>query len=295
MVSTATRRRAASLALMVLLAGAARIESSSSAGEDAITLIRRVIEAQESYQRAQRAFAFRERTVTRKLRKDTSVSSTESESYLVTPSPDGEYRRLISKDGAPLSARDEAKQRRELEKQIEEQLELSPEQREHKAQEKLDRRVERYRRRLEEALEVYRFEPLPDEALNGETLRVFRFTPKQGYEGHSRSTKILARMEGTIWIDAQRDQLAKLSLAFTNDLTFLGGVFGRVSAGTRAVVVGTLHENLWLLDDVDVELNARLYFLKRYRQHITIRYDDYRRFEVDTREVLSPLPASPQQ
>jgi hypothetical protein len=296
MLSPATLCLASSLALRALIgAQQPHGETGASAAEDAVTLIRRVIEAQDKHQRAQRAFAFRERTVTRKLESDGTVSATESESFLVTPSPDGEYRRLIATNGEPLSAADETKQRRKLEKHIEEQLRLSAEQRELKTEEKLAKRVERYRSRLEEALEVYRFEPLPDDTIDGQPVRVFRFTPKAGYEGRSRSTKILARMEGTIWIDSRRDQLAKLSLGFTKDLAFLGGVFGRVSAGTRAVIVGTLQESLWMLDDVDIDLNARLYFLKRYRQHISVDYGDYRRFEVDTLEVIAPPATSPQR
>ncbi len=281
--------------LLAVLETTPQVETPATAREDAATLIRRVIEAQEDQQRAQRAFTFRERTVTRKLRGDGSVSGTESVSFWVTPSSDGdEYRRLVAKNGKPLSARDEAKESRKLEKHIKEQLRMTPGQREKETQDKLAKRVERYQTRLEEALEVYQFEPLSDEILDDQPLRVFRFTPTAGYEGHSTATKILARMEGTIWIDPTRDQLAKLSVAFTQDLTFLGGVFGRVSKGTRAMLVGSLHENWWLLDDVEVELNARLYFFKRYRQDITINYEDYRKFEVDTREEVS-APATGSQ
>lgn len=265
---------------------------SEATREDAKTLIQRVIDEQERQQRAQRAFAFRERTVTRHLDKQRAVSKTESETFLVTPSAGGEYRRLVARDGHPLSARDDEKQESKLEKHIEEQLRLSEQQREQKTRDKLEARVKRYRSRLKEAFEVYNFDPLGDEVLDGESVRVFRFTPKPGYKGHSRSTKILARMEGTIWIDAERDQLAKLSLVFTKDLKFLGGVFGSVSKGTQATIVARLRENLWMLDEADLSLDARFYFLKRYRRHITVTYDDYRKFHVETEETLASKPVT---
>ena len=272
--------------LLLLLA-----QSPSEAGqEDAKTLIQRVIDGQERQQQAQRAFAFRERTVTKHLDGQGAVSKTESETFLVTPSTGGEYRRLAAKNGHPLSARDEAKEESKLDKHIEDQLRLSEHEREQKTRDKLEDRVKRYRSRLEEALEVYDFAPLADEVVDGESVRVFRFTPKPGYKGHSRSTKILARMEGTIWIDAERDQLAKLSLAFTKDLKFLGGVFGRISKGTQATIVATMRENMWVLDTADVSVNARFYFLKRYRRHITIAYDNYRKFHVETKETLTSKP-----
>ena len=273
--------------LLLLLA-----QSPSEAGqEDGNTLIQRVIDEQERQQQAQRAFAFRERTVTRYLDSQGAVSKTKSETFLVTPSTGGEYRRLVAKNGHPLSARDKAKEERKLEKHIEDELRLSEQEREQKTRDKLEDRVKRYRSRLEDAFEVYDFAPLADEVVDGESVRVFRFTPKPGYKGHSRSTKVLARMEGTIWIDAERNQLAKLSFVFTKDLKFLGGLFGSISKGTQATIVATMRENLWMLSDTDVSLNARFYFLKRYRRHITIAYDDYRKFHVETKETLTSKPA----
>ncbi len=159
----------------------------------------------------------------------------------------------------------------------------------------MESRVKRYRSRLKDALEVYNFSSLADERLDGESVRVFRFTPKPEYEGHSRTTKILARMEGTVWIDPERNQLAKLSLVFTRDLKFLGGVFGGVSKGTQATVIGAMRENLWMLDSADVALNARFYFLKRYRQHITVAYGDYRKFHVATEEAITSTPSTVQR
>lgn len=263
--------------------------------DDAKTLIQRVIDGQEHQQRAQRAFAFRERTVTRHLDKRGAVSKTVSETFLVTPGTGGEYRRLVARDGHPLSAKDEAKQERELERHIEKQLRLSEQEREQRTRDKMESRVKRYRSRLKDALEVYNFSPLADERLDGESVRVFRFTPKPKYEGHSRTTKILARMEGTVWIDPERNQLAKLSLVFTRDLKFLGGVFGGVSKGTQATVIGAMRENLWMLDSADVALNARFYFLKRYRQHITVAYDDYGKFHVATEEAITSTPSTVQR
>lgn len=260
--------------------------------DDAPSLIRRIIDAQEEQHWAQRTLTFRERTVKRNLEKDGTVSETESKTFIVTPTTGGEYRRLVAENGRPLSARDEAKEKRKLEEHTEEQLRLAPEEREQKTKEKLDERVERYQKRLKEALQIYEFEPLPDEVLDGQRVRVFHFTPKPGYRGHSRWTKILARMEGTVWIDARRDQLTKLSVEFTKDLNFLGGVFGRISKGTRATVVGKLRDELWVLDDVDAELNARMYFFKRYRQHITVSYDDYRKYDVEILETVAPAAAS---
>jgi hypothetical protein len=264
--------------------------AANAAREDAETLLTRVIESQERQQALTREYAFRETTVTRNLDSEGRVERAESEVALVTPGPDGEYRRLEGKDGRPLSPEEEAKEERKFQEYLREQLEMSPEERDRKSREKLKRRVERYQERLREAIEVYDFEPLPDEVVQDVRLRVFRFSPKPGYEGHSRSTKILARMEGKVWIDPHRDQLARLQVRFVKNLKFLGGIFGRVSEGTEASAEGWFDgEGVWLLDEVAVSLDARLYFLKSYRQQIEIDYHDFQRYRVDTDERIQPL------
>jgi len=265
------------------------ISLTISAREDAPTLLRRVIESQKRQQELTREYAFRETTVTRELDSEGRVEKTESEEVLVTPGPEGEYRRLVGKDGKPLNPEDELKEERKFQKYLKEQLRQAPEERDRKTKEKLDRRVKRFQERLTEAIEVFDFEALSDEVVQGVPLRVFRFSPKPGYEGHSRSTKILARMEGTVWIDPERNQLAKLRIRFVKSLKFLGGVFGRVSEGSEAEAEGWFDgEGVWLLDDIAVSLNARLYFVKTYRQRIDIDYHDYQRYRVDTEEKLKP-------
>ncbi len=270
---------------MVLLLALVISLTVSTENEDAETLLRRVIESQERQQRLTREYAFRETTVTRDLDSKGRVESTKSEVALVTPGPGGEYRRLLGKDGESLSPEEEAKEERKFQEYLKEQLRLSAEERDGKTREKLKRRVERFQERLREAIEVFDFEPLDDEVIQDVPLRVFRFSAKPGYEGHSRSTKILARISGTVWIDPRRDQLAKLQVRFVKNLKFLGGIFGRVSEGSEASAEGWFDgEGVWLLDEVAVSLDARLYFLKSYRQRIEIDYHDYQRYRVDTEE-----------
>lgn len=262
----------------------------SAGSEDAETLLLRVIESQERQQELTREYAFRETTVTRDLDSKGRVERTESEVALVTPGPDGEYRRLEAKDGKPLSPAEEAKEENKFQEFLEKQLRMPPEERDRKTKEKLKGRVERFQERLREALEVYDFQPLEDEVIQDVPLRVFRFSPKPGYEGHSRSTNILARMEGKVWIDPRRGQLAKLQVRFVKNLKFLGGIFGRVSEGSEASAEGWFDgEGVWLLDEVEVSLDARLYFLKSYRQRIEIDYHDFQRYRVDTEEQIKPI------
>lgn len=262
----------------------------TSGRPDGPTLLKRVIEEREHQQELERQYAFHERTTTRNLSKDGTIANAKSETFLVTPAPGGEYKRLIRKNGRPLDPDDEAKEEKKFQKYLEEQLKETAESLSQRTENKMKGRLERYGTRLKEALEVYDFENEPDETIDGISVRVFRFAPKPGYRPDSRSKKILARLEGRIWIDPGRDQIAKLELRFRESLKFLGGIFGRVSEGSQATARAWLDEDVWLLDRIDLSLDARLYFLKTYRQEVVIDYSHYEKFSVSTEERARTPP-----
>lgn len=264
---------------LFLFLGIAGSPAATKTGAE--TLLRRVIEHHEIQQEGWHGYSYRERVATRDFREDGSLLRGKSETFLVTPSPDGEYRRLLTRHGRPLSEQREAKEERRFREHLERLRALSPRQRRSRAEEKLASRVEKYRTRLSDAVEVFDFTAQPDEWIDGEPVRVFSFAPKPGYAGDSRSQKMLSRMEGVVWIDARRDQLARLYLRAREDLRFLGGIFGRVSKGSEARAEAFRDGDLWLLDRVEVDLDARFYFLKTYRRHVTIDYGDYREYSLD--------------
>lgn len=266
---------------------------AASEREDAEALLRRVIDFQDRQQELTRQYAFREKISTVDVDEEGAPQSSKSETYLVTPGPGGEYRRLVAKNGAPLPDKEEAKQEKKFQEYLDEQLGRTEEERRRDTEKKMKSRVERYRERLEEAIEVFQFEPLADAELDGKPVRVFRFEPKPGYRGHSRATKILARIEGTVWIDPERNQLARLHVRFRENMKFLGGVFGRISEGSEAVAEGFCADDaVWLLDQVEVSLDARFYFLKKYRQQMSFDYFDYRKYSVETEERVGSKPSS---
>jgi len=257
-------------------------------GRDARELLLEVVENQEHNQDLQRQYTCLETVTTEHFDKDGTVSKTESETFEVIPTAGGEYRRLVARDGQTLSPVDKAKEEDKYKKFLESQRELSPDER-RAAEDKLKNRAGRFETRLRQAIEVFNFSPLPDEELSGRRLRVFRFTPRPDYEAKVRATKLLQRLEGKIWIDPQQHQIVKLHLWFREDMKFLLGLFGRISKGTEAVAVQKrVGDEIWVLDNVDVTLYGRMYFLKRYRQRITYAYTDYREVAASTEESLPP-------
>ena len=271
--------------LFVLAATIASTQSYPAGRPDARRLIERVINKQELRQKQQREYSYLETITTEHFHKDGALDKVESKTFRVTPSADGEYRRLVAENGHPLPPKEEKKEEEKFQEYLEKQMELSEAERQRKTGEKLGSRLSRFQTRLRQALDVYEFTPLPDEKLRGRRVRVFEFSPRVDYEPRSRDAKILHRLEGTVWIDPRQSQIAKLHIVFREDMKFFFGVFGRVSKGSEATAEQWQDENgLWLLDHVTASLDARFYFLKKYRRRIVYSYTDYERYSVETDE-----------
>lgn len=252
---------------------------------DARRLIQKVMANQEAKQQLQRQYAYRETITTEYLRKDGSVDEIKSEAFQVTPSPDGEYRRLVEKDGHSLPSEKEKKEEEKFQKYLNKQLKLSSEKRERNTKEKLAGRVSRFQTRLREALEVYEFTELPVVRIEGNRIRCFEFSPRTGYKPHSKGTKMLDRLQGTVWIDPKQAQIVKLHIIFRKDMKFFLGLFGRISKGSEAVAAQLQAEDgLWLLENITASLEARFYFFKKYRRSIIYSYSDYQKYTVETDE-----------
>ena len=252
---------------------------------DARRLIEQVIANQEAKQQLQRQYAYRETTTTEFLGKDGSVDKAKSEAFQVTPSPDGEYRRLVAKDGQPLPPEMEKKEEEKFQKYLNKQLKRSAEERERNTEEKLTSRVNRFQTRLRDALEVYEFTELPVERIHGTRIRCFEFSPRSGYKPHSKGTKVLNRLEGTVWIDPKQTQIVKIHIIFREDIKLFFGLFGKVSKGSEAIVEQLQAEDgLWLLENITASLDARFYFFKKYRRRITYSYSNYQKYTVEMDE-----------
>jgi hypothetical protein len=265
--------------IVVALAG-----SAASPPDDARTLLLKVIENQERNEDLQRQYLYVETLTTDYLDGDGEVKRTESQTNEVTPTLGGEYKRLLAKDGRPLSAEETREEEKKLRQHLQKQMRLSPKEQEEAAA-RLKRRTDRFKTRLRESLEVYEFTPLPDAELDGRTVRVFGFAPRPGYKPRSRATSVLSKLEGTIWIDPAAAQIAKLHVTFREDFRMAGGIFGRISQGSEAIASQQRqNDEIWLLEGITVRLRARLYFLKRYNQVLTASYSDYRKFTVRTEE-----------
>jgi hypothetical protein len=161
-------------------------------------------------------YGFTQRTVEEKLDKAGNPEERTERVYRTVLIEGKPFRRLIEKNGAPLSAGD-LKKEAEREKKFREHL-----RKQKKPDDDGDEDVE-----FDNALiSRYQFHVLRKEPLGARQAYVLSFLPKTGTKlpDKKRIDRVLNRLEGMVWIVAKAYSMLKLDMHLTEPTSFIGGI-----------------------------------------------------------------------
>ena len=236
-------------------------------------------------------YTFTERHTEHRLNARGAITKTKSEVYEVYPSFESghTYRKLVERDGKPVSAKELAaqdqKQDADIEKQARKLAGESPE-----AQQKHENEL----RRKEDAVaaeifRVYDIAILGRETLDGRSTIALRFDPRPGYKPESRSGKILKKFRGRAWIDEVDHQVARVESELVDTLSFGLGIIARLKPGARVFFERRkINDEIWLPAVAHFTGSARLLLVKGLSIDAVSEYSDYRKFSVGTSVDYSP-------
>jgi hypothetical protein len=200
----------------------------------------------------------------------TSRASKRFQVYFVQKRP---VRRLVSKDGVPLSAREQA----EVDRKAEAQARAIAE----------GRTVsERPGIRLSLMADSFDFETIGREIRDGRATLALTFEPRPGAKaaGGNRTDALSRILHGRILVD-ETDRRVALIEAST-----IAGESAGVSTGVK---IGDLtvrmefvavEDHVWLPRRVETVAAGRAFFFRTFRVRQTTIYSNYRKFKVDTDE-----------
>lgn len=265
------------LVVAVLGAAAAR-------GEDAREIVRKSLDHDERSAAIARNYTFLEHDAQRQFDDQGGVKSTRSRTFDVTVQEESPYRRLIARDGKPLSADEEAGEKAKLQRSIEERRRETPSQRAKRLAE-WEKRRERQRKILREIPDAFQFTLAGDARIDGREVWVIRATPQPDYRAQSFEGRLLGKFAGTLWIDKTEYQWAKVEATAVETVS-LGWVLARVAKGAGLEVVQTrVNDEVWLPRHVLVTYRARIGLVKRISRQSEITYSDYRKFQAESHLV----------
>lgn len=194
------------------------------------------------------------------------------ETYEVTYYKDRRIRRLVEKEGQPLSGSALEKENRRIEKLVT-QLEKG-------TAPPLDNR----RLRLEDLLRATTFSNLRSEKLQNRVLMVCEFHARPGYKPANISERFVANLDGKLWLDEQALQLARAEFTLRDNFKVAGGLFFNMKAGTHFTDVETFYQEVWLPQSREFVMNAKAMIGVKIAIRNLVSFADYHRFDVNAKD-----------
>jgi hypothetical protein len=233
----------------------------------------------------QSRYSFRERTTELRLNPfGRTLGTGPVNVYEVYPHPDEEltYRRLVERDGEPVSAADLAEQDRHYRDK------LTAWQR-RLAREGTSARAERLQRVAEakakdeamsrEALEMFDFRITGRDTWQGQPAIVVSFTPRANSSPRSREGRIARAFAGRAWIHEFDYEVMNVEARAIDDVAFGWGMIARLHRGSTARFTRQKVDGAWLPVESRFEGTGKAFMVRRVVIKFARDYYDYRPFE----------------
>lgn len=246
------------------------------------TLVREVVQnGLRRSQNDQTHWSFRER-----VRKDGRI-----ETHEICQTNVGTVDRLIAINGQTLSAEQQRRDDVRLQELLANGSEI---------------RRERQKQREDSARQSRMFATFPDAfrykyAGTEGSLVKLTFEPNPQFVPSSRQEEVFHHLEGTMWIDPNQRQLARIDGRLTSEVRFAGGLLGHLDkGGVFSVRFKEVEPGHWLMAALDVEMNGRALLFKTIAVQEQREFDDYRLVPnglslEQAAELLEKQPNSPRQ
>jgi hypothetical protein len=205
---------------------------------------------------------------------DLRDSKTTSKTYQVMMIDGTPYNHLIARNGQNLSAEDEEQQTEQLREVCETRANQPADER-AKRQAKYRRGQQRMFEMMHEMIKALEFTLTGEATMDGRDVYVLRAQPRPGYQPSSRETKVLAAMQGTLWIDRKTYQWVRAEASVIKPVWF-GFFIAKVYPGTKFLLEQTPVEgDLWLPKHFRMQVKSAILFDHRDFTHDET-YRDYR-------------------
>ena len=225
-------------------------------------------------------YSYTETRIDREIDKAGNLIEKNSETVSLSFYKGFRIRRVIARNGKPLSASEQAKEDREVESQIKEIEEKIAKQEKRKSSARTPDDENR-RITLSDALKGSLLVNPRRERFGGRSVIVFDYEPNPEYKPQTRLEKLFALCSGAVWVDAESKQVVRLE-AFL--MQSAGNFIGKVKRGASFTLENELVNNeIWLPSRADINLSIKIFFAGININNL-IRYGDYKRFDTEVED-----------
>jgi hypothetical protein len=251
---------------------------------DFASLLARVKDHQKELDQLLEKYGYKETVSSREINKQGVFTEKENETYEISFFRGFRIRRLVAKGGKPLSESDQAKEDRRIEKLVKD-LEAGKD---------VDDPFKNRRLNIGDLLRACRFVNPRRERFRQRDVIVSDFEPDQSFKPSTTYEGFWHKVTGSIWIDAADLQVARVEFTLLKAFNVGGGLFFSMRPGARFVIEqARFAEEVWLPTYTEVSFSARAMLFAGLGINRTVRYEDYRRFNVKAEEQIKPPDEKP--
>ncbi len=143
--------------------------------------------------------------------------------------------------------------------------------------ERLARRARDRSELIDAIRQAFVFTWMGREERDGRTLVKFHLDPNPAYKAPSRTTEMFRHAVATMWVDESAAQVARLDAEISSDISFLGGIAGKIYHGGHFFIAqAEVEPGVWLPTYSQTDLTARRLFTTS-EYHLVTEAGHYRR------------------
>ncbi|HZF38667.1 MAG TPA: hypothetical protein VE715_07575 [Blastocatellia bacterium] len=287
-------------------------KAPSEALPDIPALLKEVGKNEDEIDRLLEKYTYTETITKRELDSNGQMKVKESETFDLTFYKGARIRRLVAKNGKPLSPKEEADAQKDVEKRVRE-IEKREAEKERKGRETAQKAPKnsdantantggdskgdqpnadepnaneederKNRPTIADVLRASRLVNPRRERFRSRDVIVFDFEPLPGYKPQKNYEKLFGKMAGALWIDPIDKQVARVEARLVEAYKIGGGMLASLKEGANFTLEHErVNQEIWLPARAEINLGVRVLLLKGLNINQTIIYGDYKRFSVE--------------
>ncbi len=269
---------------LIVLVAAAIFSALGLCAQDVREIVRKSVELDQANWLRMRDYTWVVRNTERHLDSKGKTKSVETEAWETLILYGEPHRRIIERNGKPLSPDEQRKQQEKLDKAVAKLERETPDQRQRRLAE-LEKDREKDREFLREIPELYDFRLEGEAKVDGYDAWIISATPKANYRPKVRDAKPLLKVKGKVWIDKAEYQWVRLEAETTDTISF-GLFLARLSPGAKLAFEQTrVNDEVWLPKREVSSGTGRLGLVKKIAMEQELTWSNYRKFQVESKVV----------
>lgn len=178
------------------------------------------------------------------------------------------FEQILERNGRPLSAEEELKQKEKMDKLKRE----TPAQR----AERIRKQAEENTSLVREVPKAFDFQLVGEEVVNGRPAYVLQARPHPDYQAQGKYGKMFAKVQGKLWVDKQDLGWIKVDGQVTQPFS-IGLLLVRLLRGSEIKMQQTRVDNgIWMPARVEFRAAAKIFLLKSLVIDRVLTYSEYR-------------------